>query len=950
MKELFLNILTASLHGSIIIGVILLLRPILKKAPKNTLCLLWLLAALRLMLPFEIRSSLSLQPDMEGMNLPGAEYAEQMTSGFQSSTQDVILPPVEWEDVPVQTPDMESSRQPVEDTVIYEIDVPLKVKILENYEQIVAMLWMAGAAGLMIYSAVAYLLLKRKVRDSVVYADGVWVCGSLESAFVLGFFRPQIYLSAALTENDRRYVLLHERTHIRRGDHWWKLLGYLTLALHWFNPLVWLSYSLLCRDLEMACDEAVVKTMSVEERKTYSAALLACSVRGARIAACPVAFGEVSVKQRIKNVLHYRKPAFWITIVALVLVAVVAVCFLTSPKKQPDVPAENVTEATEPTDVTQSEEEELIQCCRDAMVKLQKAEQGYRHIVNMDDPNRVINTFLYDAEYWCFQYRRPGWDYQDVIWLTYEDKTYSFEGDTDDYGIMSAIHYWKPDEDADKKPFMVYPLDLDWKTIPLNYLESSTDSQGQTVTLEYPHYNPFTFCFDSTGELLWYEIGDSSGEAEATTTRTYVQYPGDSISNHLRGLYSEALNTVNENELVYTDGFYQSIFTPESSPLNAAELFYGFYQNPRRFIDRLAAAEKVNPSVSAQVIECMGKEVNNYAPYLFRYTLSQFPDTFYPEIIGGLNAIFAETEKENSDTDQQQKLTREEIWNLCMNAYEELCRWPTYRVCLSSAGNPGYSFHYIYGANYYIKSAVELGYDKLMYQGKLYYRVQPSYMDNREIPAGWISENWAKSHYPGVFDGAREQYVWETRDWDSLGLVLRSWEQEDSGLTVKFTEKADEHQQWSFTLNAFGTLTSIRASRDERMEKQWDILLYERMAIDKPRIMYASAYRESPDAVIVRDQAFYEELFTRVTDGAYTTMWISHLFEALYAQPEEFVRQLSRKYYEDSELVKDVLKSMSYETQWYEPERFNRVVEDLRKVQNLDQSVLNLMVEYLQVK
>ena len=957
MRELFLNILTASILGSIIIMVILLLRPILKKAPKNTLCLLWLLAALRLLLPFEIQSSFSLQPELDAVAIPGAEYAEQMTSGFQSSTQDVLLPPVEWEDVPVLPSDIENTQQPVDDAVIYEIDVPLKVKILENYEQILVWLWAAGAAMLLTYSAVAYGLLKLRIRGSVVLSEGVWACGRVESAFVLGFFRPQIYLSANLPENARDYVLAHEKCHIRRGDHWWKLLGYLTLAIHWFNPLVWLAYSLLCRDLEMACDEAVVKTMSVAERKTYSAALLACSVRGARIAACPVAFGEVSVKQRIKNVLHYRKPAFWITIVALVLVAVVAVCFLTSPEEQQDIPTdptEGLTEATEPTEATQSEAEfqaELIQLCRNAMLSLQNAETGYQYIVNMADPNEVINTYLFDGQNWCFKYRRPGWDYQDVVMLAYDGKIYTFEGDSDENGVMSAIHYWKKDDEGVNEEFLLYPFDLDWKTIQLKYLSSGTNEDGQTVTFEFPEYmDVFTFCFDSEGALLWFETGDSSGEPEATTTRTYVQYPGDSISNHLRGLYSEALNTVNENELVYTDGFYQSIFTPESSPLNAAELFYGFYQNPQRFIDRLAAAEKVNPSVSAQVIECMGKAVNNYAPYLFQYTLNQFPDTFYPEILGGLKAIFEEPEQENPDTDNQKKLTREEIWNLCVNAYEELRRWPTYRVCLSTAGDPNYSFHHIYGENYYIDSAVELGYDKLMYQGKLYFRVAPSYMDNKEIPSGWMSENWAKSHYPGVFDGTREQFFWGSRDWDSLGLVLRTWKQEDNGLTVKFTEKADEHHEWTFTLNPFGTLTCIRASRDERMEKQWDIQLYERMAIDKPRIMYASAYRESPDAVIVRDQAFYEELFTRVTDGAYTTMWISHLFEALYAQPEEFVRQLSRKYYEDSELVKDVLKSMSYETQWYEPERFNQVVEDLRKVQNLDQSVLNLMVEYLQVK
>lgn len=954
MKELFLNVLTASIHGSVIIAVIMLLRPLLKKAPKNTLCLLWLLAALRLLLPFEIQSGMSLQPRLDQVTVPGAEYAQQVTTGFQSGSTDIVLPPVEMEDAPVWKPDIEIMEQTEQNTVVYEREVPLKVRILENYQQIIVWTWAIGAAGLLIYSAVAYVLLKRKVRSSVILSEGVWVCGSVESAFVLGFFRPQIYLSAGLPENARSYVLAHERCHIRRGDHWWKLLGFVTLAIHWFNPLVWVAYSLLCRDLEMACDEAVVRTMPVEERKFYSAALLTCSARGVRIAACPVAFGEVSVKQRIKSVLNYRKPGFWITVTALVLVAVVAVCFLTSPKDQQDDPVdptEKMTEATQPTEATHSEAElqtELIDQCRKAMLELQHAQAGYRHTVTLNDPNATSNTVLYDTEYWCFKYRRPGWDYQDVIWLTYGDKTYSYEGDTDLNGAMSAIHYWRPDEDADKKPFITYPFDLGWGTIQLNYLSSDTNEERQIITLEFPlNMDVFSFCFDSKGELVWYDIGDASGEP---TSRTYVQYPGESISDHLQGLYSEALNTVNENELVYTDAFYQSLFTPEASPLNAAELFYGFYQNPRRFIDRLAAAEKVNPSVSAQVIECMGKEVNNYAPYLFRYTLSQFPDTFYPEIIGGLNAIFAETEKENPDTDQQQKLTREEIWNLCMNAYEELRRWPTYRVCLSSAGNPGFSFHYIYGENYYIESAVELGYDKLMYQGKLYYRVKLSYMENKVIPSGWISENWAKSHYPGVFDGAREQYVWEIRDWDSLGLVLRTWKQEDSGLTVKFTEKADEHQQWSFTLNAFGTLTSIRASRDERMEKQWDILLYERVGVDIPRALYASAYRESPDAVIVRDQAFYEELFTRVTDGHYTTDWRSHLFEALYAQPEEFVRQLSRKYYEDPELVEDVLKSMSYEVQCYEPERFNQVVEALRKVQNLDQAVLDLMVEYLPVK
>ena len=331
MTELFRNILEASLHGGIVIAVVLLARLALKKVPKKYICLLWLLAALRLLLPFEIESGLSLQPELGTVAVPGSEYAQQVTTGFDSGVGESLQPSV-------TVPDAGKTEQNVtvdlgENAVVYEREVPLRVRLLENYDLIAAWVWLTVAVGMLGYSVVSYLRLRRRVRDAVVLSEGVWVSGRIDSPFVMGFFRPRIYLNPGLGEGEREYVLAHERCHIRRLDHWWKWLGFVTLAIHWFNPLVWLGYVLLCRDLEMACDEAVVRDMAVGERKAYSAALLACSAKGRTIAACPVAFGEVSVKRRIINVLNYRKPKFWLILAAAVAVAVIAVCFLTSPVK-----------------------------------------------------------------------------------------------------------------------------------------------------------------------------------------------------------------------------------------------------------------------------------------------------------------------------------------------------------------------------------------------------------------------------------------------------------------------------------------------------------------------------------------------------------------------------------------------------------------------------------------
>ena len=276
MRALFSNLLTASVSGSIVILAVLVLRLVLRKTPKKFICILWMVAGLRLLLPIPLQSRFSLQPPT--IRLP------------QSETLQTYLVP----------------------------------------------LWCIVAVSLLCASLISYAHLRRQVKDARKIRGG-WECEGLETAFVLGFLKPKIYIPAGVSDNTRQQILAHERTHLDKGDHWIKLIGFLALVLHWFNPLVWVSYILLCKDIEMACDQRVVQFMDLPERKAYSAALLDCSTHKVHYAACPVAFGEVSVKYRIKSVLSYKKPAFWISLLGVLAIAFVAVCLGTNPvEKQED--------------------------------------------------------------------------------------------------------------------------------------------------------------------------------------------------------------------------------------------------------------------------------------------------------------------------------------------------------------------------------------------------------------------------------------------------------------------------------------------------------------------------------------------------------------------------------------------------------------------------------------
>lgn len=324
MGEVFRNILGASFQGSVLILAVLLLRPLLKKAPKRFTCLLWILVGLRLLLPLHIESEFSLQPDV-----PSFEPVQQQQEivPMQPETEQQV--PVKPENVDI--PGNDNTQYPVSgNRVVNENQAVI------DWSAIATIIWLAAAAGLGIYCLVSYLRLKYRVREAVLLEYGIWESDRIDTAFILGYLLPRIYLPMHMDERNKRLILEHERSHLRNGDHWVKLIGFVALAVHWFNPLVWVAYILLCRDLEMACDERVIRSMGLEERKRYSAALLSCSSNRAHFAACPVAFGEKPVKKRILAVLHYRKPGFWITLIALIAVIAVALFFLTSPVEKLD--------------------------------------------------------------------------------------------------------------------------------------------------------------------------------------------------------------------------------------------------------------------------------------------------------------------------------------------------------------------------------------------------------------------------------------------------------------------------------------------------------------------------------------------------------------------------------------------------------------------------------------
>lgn len=309
MTNLFLKIVNMGIAAGWLILVVLALRPVLQKAPRWIHVLLWGLVGVRLICPFSIESALSLIPSTETIRPEIMTAAKPSIESGIPAVNQVLNPVIEH----TFTPNPSASANP-----------------LQIWLPILAAFWCAGVILLLFYGAVSYLRLLRTIRTAVLLRDNIYQSEHIASPFILGVIRPRIYIPFSLTEETLQPVLLHERAHLQRRDHWWKPLGFLLLAVYWFHPLAWLSYILLCRDIELACDEKVIRDLDREERADYSQALLSLSTHR-RIAACPLAFGETGVKKRVKSVLSYKRPAFWMIAAAITACIVIVICFLTSP-------------------------------------------------------------------------------------------------------------------------------------------------------------------------------------------------------------------------------------------------------------------------------------------------------------------------------------------------------------------------------------------------------------------------------------------------------------------------------------------------------------------------------------------------------------------------------------------------------------------------------------------
>ncbi len=310
MEKLFLELLNRSITAGWLILAVIFLRLVFRRTPKWVTGILWLLIAVRLVIPFSVESVYSLIPETDNDLLVNVYTAV-------SDREDGRL-------IAGQEYDVEHSIQLWPKDIFYS-------EPMQTVTDILPYVWLAGMTVLLVYAFVSYILLKHKVRTAVRLRENIRQSEHIPAPFVLGIFRPTVYLPFSAEDADAEYIIAHEKAHIRRGDHLIKPAAFLLLSVYWFHPLMWVAYILLCRDIELACDERVVKNLTKEEKRVYSETLLSCSTTRSTITACPLAFGEGSVKGRIKSIMNYKKPTFWLIIAAIVICATVGVTFLTNP-------------------------------------------------------------------------------------------------------------------------------------------------------------------------------------------------------------------------------------------------------------------------------------------------------------------------------------------------------------------------------------------------------------------------------------------------------------------------------------------------------------------------------------------------------------------------------------------------------------------------------------------
>lgn len=445
MAEIFRRLLNLSIGATWVVGAVVLVRLLAAKAPKWIRVILWGLVALRLVFPINLQSGLSMVPVSEpiapvqltvspdipkaSVSLPLAEPGATLPPATQTNSQ-----------LPVSTPEPE---QPLD--------------LLE----ILGWIWLGGCVLMLGYSALSYWRLRHQL-NTAIREDGIWRSEQVRSPFVLGILRPRIYLPFSLQGDQAALVIAHEKAHIRRKDHWWKPLGFLLLSIHWFNPVMWLAYVLLCRDIEFACDEKVIRDMAPELRADYSQALLSCAVHRRQISACPLAFGESGVKGRIRSVLSYKRPAFWLILVGLFACIAVAVFFLTVPKEAESSLTPPLSEIHDSYTLGQAKKDGCL-VMEDSTVTSGKAQWEEFLETSRDGEAcaiRVVNYYpLGDPSRYDPAYLEAVKDQYPMLFvhdLTFDGKTYTWQGYEDGKLHTETYRYLKEDIEQARTPQATY--------------------------------------------------------------------------------------------------------------------------------------------------------------------------------------------------------------------------------------------------------------------------------------------------------------------------------------------------------------------------------------------------------------------------------------------------------------------------------------------------------------
>lgn len=534
MEALFVTLVNMSITASWLVLAIIGVRLVFRKTPKWILCLLWGLVALRLIFPFSLESALSLIPSTQTLPQEIVYTAQpEIHSGIEAV--DSVVNPVLEENMAVPEPAVRSAN-------------PTQI-----WSFLLSVTWAAGCSCMLLYALISYLLLKHRVAAAIPLEEGIKQSELVDSPFVLGLVRPVIYLPISISPKDLPYVISHEQSHIHRGDHWWKPVGFVLLSVYWFNPVLWLAYILLCRDIEAACDERVIRDMGMEDRRAYSTALLNCSIRRKSIAACPLAFGEVGVKERIKSVMHYKKPGFWILLAALVVTIVVAVCFLTNPVAPQQV--QWLDAGAEP----------------DTSLQCKTMEQTYYH--------DGVMTGTAKTEHY---YGNGG---QRLYMIEYRDGEIAGKiiTDMDAYGNIVGSTFYLPDG-ITQTDILEYQVTLDWR----HRLVRKESYSGDTVSMRYE-------CeYDWRGNAVWEQTTQMYGENGevsfvSQTKRTYNWLGQQTLKEVLQEFGGGITRSVTE----YEDGkpVKGTEYAEDGTVRSETEYIYNAEGNPQEKIIRYKDAE-----------------------------------------------------------------------------------------------------------------------------------------------------------------------------------------------------------------------------------------------------------------------------------------------------------------------------------------------------------------------